>query len=168
LKAFACNGQRRADESRVAERERKVGRQALGVCAGLALVSRAGFCRWRDASAGLDPDLDLRDEIQQIALEFPYYGWPRIRRELGDRGWRVDHKRVYRTFRMHNLRCLRKTKFVGDDDRFQSRFGQSTRTWRGRWHPPASTSSGSPISRTSGWNRSSPIGPSPSMLLRGA
>jgi len=31
VKAFAGNGQRRADESRVAELERKVGRQALEI-----------------------------------------------------------------------------------------------------------------------------------------
>ena len=36
----------------------------------LALVSRAGFYRWRDASEADDRDLDLRDEIQRIALEF--------------------------------------------------------------------------------------------------
>ena len=29
-----------------------------------------------------DPDPDLRDEIQRIALEFPSYGWPRITAEL--------------------------------------------------------------------------------------
>jgi hypothetical protein len=56
----------------------------------LGLVSRAGFYRWRNASEAVDPDLDLRDEIQRIALEFPYYGWPRVTRELADRGWRVD------------------------------------------------------------------------------
>lgn len=39
---------------------------------GLALVSRAGFYRWRHAPPVVDPDLDLRDEIQRIALEFPY------------------------------------------------------------------------------------------------
>ena len=50
----------------------------------LALVSRAGFYRWRDASEAVDRDLDLRDEIQRVALEFPYYGWPRITRELGE------------------------------------------------------------------------------------
>jgi putative transposase len=78
----------------------------------LALVSRAGFYRWRDASGAVDRDLDLRDEIQRIALEFPYYGWPRITRELGDRGWRVNHKRVYRIMREDNLLCLRRRKFV--------------------------------------------------------
>jgi len=78
----------------------------------LALVSRAGFYRWRSASEAVDRDLDLRDEIQRIALEFPYYGWPRVTRELGNRGWRVNHKRVYRIMREDNLLCLRKRKFV--------------------------------------------------------
>jgi len=78
----------------------------------LALVSRAGFYRWQNATEPADRDLDLRDEIQRIALEFPYYGWPRITRELGDRGWRVNHKRVYRIMREDNLLCLRRRKFV--------------------------------------------------------
>jgi putative transposase len=63
-------------------------------------------CRRRDA------DLDLRDEIQQIALEFPYYGWPRITAELEKRGWQANHKRVYRIMREDNLLCLRRGKFV--------------------------------------------------------
>jgi transposase InsO family protein len=78
----------------------------------LAVVSRAGFYRWQKAVEAVDPDLDLRDEIQRIALEFPYYGWPRVTRELGDRGWRVNHKRVYRILREDNLLCLRRRKFV--------------------------------------------------------
>jgi putative transposase len=77
----------------------------------LALVSRAGFYRWRNAPETIDRDLDLHDEIQRIALEFPFYGWPRITRELGDRGWRVNHKRVYRIMREDNLLCLRRRKF---------------------------------------------------------
>jgi putative transposase len=78
----------------------------------LALVSRAGFYRWRDALPAMDADLDLRDEIQRIALEFPYYGWPRITAELGKRGWQANHKRVYRIMREDNLLCLRRRKFV--------------------------------------------------------
>ena len=78
----------------------------------LALIGRAGFYRWRRASEAVDRDLDLRDEIQRIALEFPYYGRPRVTRELGERGWRVNHKRVYRIMREDNLLCLRRRKFV--------------------------------------------------------
>src|SRR6185437_8388885 len=78
----------------------------------LALVSRAGFYRWQHASEAVDRDLDLRDEIQRIALEFPYYGWPRITAELEKRGWQANHKRVYRIMREDNLLCLRRRKFV--------------------------------------------------------
>ena len=78
----------------------------------MALVSRAGFYRWRGASPVSDPDLDLRDEIQRIALEYPYYGWPRITAELDKRGWQINHKRVYRIMCEDNLLCLRKRKFA--------------------------------------------------------
>jgi transposase InsO family protein len=78
----------------------------------LALVSRAGFYRWQTPSPEADPDLDLRDEIQRIALEYPYYGWPRITAELKRRGWQAHHKRVYRIMREDNLLCLRRRKFV--------------------------------------------------------
>lgn len=78
----------------------------------LAVVSRAGFYRWRNAPEAVDRDLDLRDEIQRIALEFPYYGRPRVTGELHDRGWRVNHKRVCRIMREDNLLCLRRRKFV--------------------------------------------------------
>jgi putative transposase len=78
----------------------------------LGLVSRAGFYRWRHAAPRSDPDLDVRDEIQRIALEFPYYGWPRITAELNRRGWHVNHKRVYRIMREDNLLCLRRRTFV--------------------------------------------------------
>ena len=83
---------------------------------GLAQVSRAGFYRWRQAGspAGTtkDADMDLRDEIQRIALEWPCYGWRRVRAELRRRGWTVNHKRVRRMMREDNLLCLRRRKFV--------------------------------------------------------
>jgi putative transposase len=81
----------------------------------LALVHRAGYYRWREAAADADPqtdrDVDLRDEIQRIALEYPSYGWPRITAELKRRGWKANHKRVYRIMQEDNLLCLRRRKF---------------------------------------------------------
>ena len=62
----------------------------------LALVSRAGFYRWKDAQPATDADLDLRDEIQRIALEFPYYGWPRITAELAKRVKTLKYDEVHR------------------------------------------------------------------------
>jgi putative transposase len=78
----------------------------------LAAVSRAGFYRWQSAEAPADPDLDLRDEIQRIAVEWPCYGWRRVHAELWRRGWVVNHKRVRRIMREDNLLCLRRRKFV--------------------------------------------------------
>ena len=44
----------------------------------LGQVSRAGFYRFDAEREHRDQDLNLRDEIQRIALEFPSYGRPRI------------------------------------------------------------------------------------------
>ena len=88
---------------------------AQRLCA-LAQVSRAGFYRWRHAPPAEDADIDLRDEIQKIALEWPCYGWRRMRAELRRRGWTVNHKRVQRMMREDNLLCLRRRKFVVTTD----------------------------------------------------
>ena len=85
------------------------------LCA-LAEVSRAGFYRWRHPPPGEDADIDLRDEIQRIALEWPCYGWRRVTAELRRRGWTVNHKRVRRILREDNLLCLRRRKFVMTTD----------------------------------------------------
>lgn len=78
----------------------------------LTHVSRAGYYRWLEDRPAVDHDLDLRDEIQRIALEFPSYGRPRITEELKRRGWEVGPKRVRRIMREDNLLCLRRRKFV--------------------------------------------------------
>jgi transposase InsO family protein len=82
----------------------------------LGRVSRAGCYRYEPSVGTADEDLDLRDEIQRIALEFPYYGRPRITAELQRRGWKVNHKRVGRILREDNLLCLRRRKFVVTTD----------------------------------------------------
>lgn len=82
----------------------------------LSGVSRAGFYRWRQSPEEIDTDIDLRDEIQQIALEWPSYGWRRVRKELGRRGWVVNHKRVRRIMREDNLLCLRRRRFIVTTD----------------------------------------------------
>jgi putative transposase len=79
----------------------------------LGRVSRSGFYRFDgDAEPGLATDMDLRDAIQRIALQWPSYGRPRITAELRRQGWTVNPKRVYRILREDNLLCVRKRKFV--------------------------------------------------------
>ena len=79
----------------------------------LARVSRASYYRFdENAESGADSDMDLRDAIQRIALEWPSYGRRRITQELRRRGWIVNWKRVYRLMHEDNLLCVRKRKFV--------------------------------------------------------
>jgi transposase InsO family protein len=78
----------------------------------LAEVSRCGFYRWRQSGEQADQDMDLRDEIQRIALEYPCYGRPRMTAELQRRGWEANHKRVRRIMREDNLLAIRQKKFV--------------------------------------------------------
>jgi len=83
----------------------------------LARVSRASFYRFdENAKPSSDPDIDLRDAIQRIALEWPAYGRRRITQELRRRGWSVNAKRVHRLMREDNLLCVRKRKFVVTTD----------------------------------------------------
>jgi putative transposase len=80
-------------------------------------VSRSGFCRFNGCAApSVATDMDLRDAIQRIALEWPTYGRPRITAELRRRGWTVNPKRVYRILQEDNLLCVRKRKFVVTTD----------------------------------------------------
>ncbi len=76
-------------------------------------VSRASFYRFdTNPETGPDKEMDLRDAIQHIALEWPSYGGPGITAELRRRGWTVNPKRIYRWLREDNLLCVRKRKFV--------------------------------------------------------
>lgn len=83
----------------------------------LGRVSRSGFYRFRtEIKPSSDFDIELRDLIQRIALEWPSYGRPRITAELRRRGWVVNAKRVYRLMREDNLLCVRRRKFVVTTD----------------------------------------------------
>jgi transposase InsO family protein len=80
-------------------------------------VSRAGFHRFRAKPETVaDPDMDLRDAIQRIALDWPAYGRRRITEELRRLGSTVNPKRVYRLMGEDNLLCARKRKFVVTTD----------------------------------------------------
>ena len=80
-------------------------------------VSRSGFYRFDKGGAPRpDGDMELRDAIHRIALQWPSYGRPRITAELRRQGWTVNHKRVRRLLREDNLLCLRKRKFVVTTD----------------------------------------------------
>jgi transposase InsO family protein len=79
-------------------------------------ISRAGLYRFDPEVEHFEGELDLRDAIQRIALEFPCYGRPRITAELRRQGWSANHKRVGRIMREDNLLCIRRRKFVCTTD----------------------------------------------------
>jgi putative transposase len=79
----------------------------------LAGVSRAGFYRGLEASYGVQQDMELRSEMQRIAVDHRRrYGYRRMGVELQQRGFYVNHKRVLRLMREDNLLALRRRKFV--------------------------------------------------------
>jgi putative transposase len=60
--------------------------------------------------------MELRDQMQKVALESPSYGYRRITSELQHRGLAVNHKRVLRMMREDNLLCVRRRAFVVTTD----------------------------------------------------
>jgi putative transposase len=83
----------------------------------LAGVSRSSFYRFdAQATPARDRDMDLRDALQRIALEWPCYGRPRLTAELRRQGWTVNPKRVYRLMREDNLLCVRRRQFLVTTD----------------------------------------------------
>jgi len=82
----------------------------------VAGFSRAGYYRFLDPAQSAPADLELRDEMQKIALEWPSYGSRRITKELKARSWEVNRKRVQRLMREDNLLCLVKRRFVVTTD----------------------------------------------------
>ncbi len=82
-----------------------------GLCRA-AGVSRAGYYRFLLRPQVQEAAMDLRSQIQRIALRWPAYGYRRVHAELLRSGWSVNHKRILRLMRADNLLCLRRRKFI--------------------------------------------------------
>ena len=61
-------------------------------------------------------DMELRDAIERIVLEFAGYGYRRVTAALQREGWSVNHKRVLRIMRQESLLCQLKRRFVPTTD----------------------------------------------------
>jgi len=66
--------------------------------------------------AKLEQDVELRDRIERIVLEFPGYGYRRVTHQLQRQGLRINHKRVLRLMRQAELLCRRRRRFVATTD----------------------------------------------------
>jgi len=79
-------------------------------------LSRAGYYRWRTPCQASPVEMELRDEMQKVASDWPAYGYRRITHELQRRGFAVNHKRVLQMMREDNLLCLRRRAFLVTTD----------------------------------------------------
>ena len=82
-----------------------------GLCRA-AGVSRAGYYRFLLRPQVPEAAMDLRSQIQRIALRWPAYGYGRVHAELLRHGWILNHKRILRLMRADNLLCWRRRKFI--------------------------------------------------------
>jgi putative transposase len=89
----------------------KTGAAVNGLCQA-AGVSRTGYYRFLVRPQPQEAGMDLRSQIQRIALRWPAYGYRRVHAELLRHGWTVNHKRILRLMRADNLLCLRRRKFI--------------------------------------------------------
>ena len=78
----------------------------------LLSCSRSGYYRNRKQRHFERSELELRSQIQQIALQWPSYGYRRVTAELQRRSVNVNRKRVLRMMRADNLLCIRKKRFI--------------------------------------------------------
>ena len=62
------------------------------------------------------PDMERAEKIEDIALEYPYYGYRRITAELKRQKLKVNHKRVLRLMRDKNLLCRQIKSFKATTD----------------------------------------------------
>jgi putative transposase len=69
-------------------------------------IGKATFYRWKHQPC-IDPDDELA-LMQEIAFDFPRYGYRRITHELRRRGIKANHKKVLRIMRKNNLLVKRK------------------------------------------------------------
>lgn len=74
----------------------------LSICKACRLhgLSRSAYYKLKNRPETAHPeteaDIDLKNQILEITQRFPEYGYRRVTREVKDRGYLVNHKRVLR------------------------------------------------------------------------
>jgi len=86
-----------------------------GLCE-LMGVSRSWYYERPSAEEKAHKDVELRDAIERIVLEFPGYGYRRVTAALRREGWSVNHKRVSRVMKEESLLCQIKRRFKPTTD----------------------------------------------------
>lgn len=86
----------------------------------LMRIARSAYYGWK-ASATFNRqtnprDAGLKEQIQEIVLQFPGYGYRRVTAELRRRGYKVNHKKILRLMRENNLTMKKKHRCVRTTD----------------------------------------------------
>ncbi len=63
-----------------------------------------------------EDDVELRDAIERIVLEFPGYGYRRVTEALKRQGWTINRKKVLHVMRKESLLCQLERRFKPTTD----------------------------------------------------
>ena len=69
-----------------------------------------------DEPTAAHDDTAIVEAIAAICDEFEFYGWRRVRAELRHRGMIVNHKKIRRLMREHDLQPRRRRRYVATTD----------------------------------------------------
>ena len=69
-----------------------------------------------DKPTAAHADTVIVEAIAAICDEFEFYGWRRVRAELRHRGMIVNHKKIRRLMREHDLQPRRRRRYVATTD----------------------------------------------------
>jgi putative transposase len=79
-------------------------------------LPRIEYYRWIDRADYIptrtQEDLPILEEIREIIIDFTGYGYRRVTKELQNRGYAVNHKRVLKLMHDNGLLCKKKRPFV--------------------------------------------------------
>lgn len=84
-------------------------------------VSRSGYYGYLESKNNMakikeEKEKIIKNQIEQIALKFPRYGYRRITRELVRHGFAINHKPVLKIMGKNDLLCKHKKKFMVTTD----------------------------------------------------
>ena len=87
-------------------------------------VSRSWYYECPTPHQRAQRDVELRDAIERIVLQFPGYGYRRVTVALRREGWSVNHKRVLRIMRERGVASVSAKAPLYANHRFGSCFWQ--------------------------------------------
>lgn len=80
-------------------------------------VSRSGFYDYlKNKMVKKESENAIKNQIEQITLEYPRYGYRRVTMELKRRQFEINHKKVLRIMSESDLLCKSKRKFMTTTD----------------------------------------------------